>query len=48
MEQVWLNVPIILAEAGVFNKPGLTPLESAYAAPLWEALAYMDTKAALA
>lgn len=48
MEQVWLNVPIILAEAGVFNKPGLTPLESAYAAPLWEALAYMDTKAAMA
>lgn len=35
-----------IAEAGVFNRAGLTAIESAEAAPLYDAFHYLSAKAA--
>jgi len=35
-----------IAEAGVFNRGGLTPMESAEQAPLYDAFHYLSAKAA--
>ena len=37
---------IQLAESGIFNQTGLTPLKAAERANLWEAWMYLNVKAA--
>lgn len=40
----WYLTLKTLAEAGIFNRHGLTPLESAEQAPLYDALQYLSAR----
>jgi hypothetical protein len=38
----WFNQAYEIAEKGVFNKQGLTPLESVYNTSLWDIMDYIS------
>lgn len=42
----WYLTLKALAESGIFNRHGLTPMESAEQAPLYDAFYYLEARAA--